>query len=137
MTQISHIDHIAIVVKSINEVRHFYEQALGLKISHIEEIPKRGIKTAFITIGKTKLELIEPLGEHSEVNSFLQKKGPGIHHIAFNASNIHELSANLQEHQVNLTYEEPQNGAHGSRVNFIHPKSAFGVLFELVEDFDD
>lgn len=137
MTQISHIDHIAIVVNSINEVRHFYEQGLGLKISHMEEIPKRGIKTAFIIIGKTKLELIEPIGEVSEVSSFLQKKGPGIHHIAFNTSDINKLSNNLQEHQVNLTYEKPQSGAHQSLVNFIHPKSGFGVLFELVQDFDD
>lgn len=123
---ITHIDHIAIAVNSIEEVREFYEKTLGLSFSHQEVIPSRGLKTAFITIGNTKLELLEPLHEKSEISSFLQKRGPGVHHVAFNTSNISHI-------KTGLIYEQPQVGAHNTLVNFIHPKSSGGVLMELVQ----
>lgn len=130
---LSHIDHIAIVVSSINEVRAFYEDALGLKIVNFETISKRGIRTAFIPIGQSMLELIEPLHDQSEVSKFLAKKGPGLHHIAFKTSNIKETEAHLRRCQIKLTYENAQSGAHDSLVNFIHPQSSGGVLLEIVE----
>lgn len=132
MGNISHIHHIAIVVHSINEVRSFYEDALQLKISYTEEMPKRGIRTAFINIGETTIELIEPMGEQSEVRNFLDKRGPGLHHIAFKTDDIEGTEQRLREHDVALTYEQAQPGAHDTLVNFIHPKSSGGTLFEIV-----
>lgn len=131
---ITHIHHIAIVVKSINEVKHFYENALGLKIDHIEEIKERGIKTAFMSVGEVKIELIEPITDNSEVSSFLAKKGPGIHHIAFGTNNIVDLTNQITLHNIEPIYKAPQKGAHNTKVNFIHPKNSGGVLMEIVED---
>lgn len=133
MATISHIDHIAIVVKSITEVRAFYEDALGLKIDHIEEMPKRGIKTAFITIGATKIELIEPLHEDSEVSKFIEKRGGGLHHVAFKTKDISTCQSQLEAHNVKLIYENAKPGAHDTQVNFVHPKSSGGVLVEIVQ----
>jgi len=130
---LSHIDHIAIVVSSISQVRAFYEDALGLKIARYETISNRGIRTAFIPIGPTMIELIEPLGPTSEVSKFLEKKGPGLHHIAFKVQDIKEVQTHLKKCCVELTYENAQAGAHESLVNFIHPKSSGGVLMEIVE----
>lgn len=133
MGTISHIDHIAIVVHSINQVRPFYEDALGLKISHIEEMPERGIRTAFIIIGQSKLELIEPLHEQSEVSKFLEKRGAGLHHVALKSIDIEETAEQLRKNHAELTYSNAKPGAHDTLVNFIHPKSSGGVLLEIVE----
>ncbi len=133
MGTISHIDHVAIVVKSIDEVRAFYEDALGLKISHTEEMPRRGIKTAFISVGQTKIELIEPMHENSEVANFLAKRGPGLHHIAFKTDDIAGMEQKLTANHARLTYETAQAGAHQTLVNFIHPQSTGGTLLEIVE----
>lgn len=130
---ISHIDHIAIVVHSINEVRPFYEDALGLKISNIEEMKDRGIKTAFISVGLTKIELIEPMHSSSEVSKFLEKRGPGLHHVAFKTADINALENQLSQNNARLIYDAPQKGAHETLVNFIHPKSSGGALLEIVE----
>jgi len=132
MSTISHIDHIAIAVVSINAVRDFYEQALGLNISHIEEMPERGIRTAFIKLGSSMIELIEPLHEHSEISKFLHERGPGLHHLALHANDIANTEATLKQHQGKLIYDQARPGAHHTRVNFIHPKSSGGVLVELV-----
>jgi methylmalonyl-CoA/ethylmalonyl-CoA epimerase len=132
MTAISHIDHIAIAVPSINEIRSFYEQGLGLVISHWEELSERGIRTAFITLDKTMIELIEPTRDDSEIASFLKKRGPGIHHIAFNSTDLHASEQRLRQHGCNLIYEEAQKGAHESLVNFVHPRSSGGVLLEIL-----
>lgn len=134
MSIISNIDHIAIVVKSIEEVKPFYEQTLGLSISYIEELPQRGIKTAFIQIGNTTLELIESTHENSEVSSFLQKRGPGIHHIALKTNNLENLSQQITNNQAKLIYDAPKKGAHNKSINFIHPKNSYGVLFEIVQE---
>lgn len=133
MAKVSHIDHIAIVVRSINQIRSFYEDALGLKISHIEEMPERGIKTAFIFIGDTKIELIEAIDPCSEVSKFLEKRGPGLHHIAFKTENIHDMEQKLKNHPCSLIYDEARPGAHKSLVNFVHPSSTGGALVEIVQ----
>lgn len=134
MTTISHIDHIAIAVKSINEVRDFYELALGLPLSQIEEMPERGIRVAFIRLGQSTIELIEPMHNQSEISSYLQKKGPGIHHLALNTKDINAIEGSLKQNGVRLTYYEAKKGAHGTKVNFIHPTSSGGPLIELVQD---
>ena len=133
MSTISHIDHIAIVVTSIEQVRSFYEQGLGLTITDIEELPKRGIKVAFIPLGQTRIELIEPLHEESEVSKFLESRGPGLHHIALKTTDIKLAEHNLRDHQAKLLYEHAQPGAHEILVNFVHPKSTGGALVEIVE----
>lgn len=132
MNNISHLDHIAIAVHSINEAKAFYEQTLGLEISHIEEMPSRGIKTAFLQIGQTKIELIEPLHDSSEISSFLAKRGPGIHHLAFFCQDLNKACEKAKAQGAKLIYESPQEGAHKTQVNFVHPKSSFGALVELV-----
>lgn len=133
MGTISQIDHIAIAVTSISQVREFYESALGLKITHVEDMPERGIRTAFISVGNTKIELIEPLNSQSEISTFLAKRGAGIHHIAFKTDNVDELTSHLREHDVRPIYETARSGAHNTRVNFIHPKETGGALVEIVE----
>lgn len=133
MGTISHIDHVAIVVESIDQVRTFYENALGLTISHIEEMPRRGIKTAFIFVGATKIELIESMHENSEVANFLKKRGPGLHHIAFKTDDVKLMEKKLTTAGAQLTYACARPGAHETLVNFIHPRSSGGVLMEIVE----
>lgn len=134
MALISNIDHIAIVVNSLNEVMPFYEDALGLKVNYIEEMPERGIRTAFIEVGQTKIELIEPLHESSEVSKFLEKRGPGIHHVAFKTDNLEKLEDQLRKNDAQLIYDAARPGAHETLVNFIHPKSTKGPLIEIVSD---
>lgn len=133
MSTISHIDHIAIAVKSIEEVRNFYELSLGLAITQVEEMPERGIRVAFIRLGPTTIELIEPLHANSEISSFLEKKGPGLHHIAFSSKDISAQEATLKKNGVKLIYDQPKPGAHNTLVNFIHPKESRGALIELVQ----
>lgn len=130
---ISHIDHIAIVVQSISQVRPFYEDALGLKIESIEEMPERGIRTAFIAIGETRIELIEPMNEASEVAKFIEKRGGGLHHIALKTSDIEASEERLRKHNAVLITDGPRPGAHNTLVNFVHPKSTGGALVEIVE----
>lgn len=132
MTTISQIDHIAIAVRNIEEVRPFYEGALGLRIDRVEEMPSRGIKTAFILIGESKIELIEPMSDDSEISKFLAKRGPGIHHIALRTSDIDKSQERIRGHQGQLVYDDAQGGANNTRVNFIHPKSSGGALLEIV-----
>lgn len=132
MSNISLIDHIGIAVRSIANIRSFYESSLGLSINHIEELPERGLSIAFINIGESRIELIEPMNDHSEISKFLQTKGPGIHHIALKTSNIKACENNLKNNGCVLLYDEAKNGAQQSLVNFIHPKSSGGVLIELV-----
>lgn len=132
MSTISHIDHIAIVVKNIEQARTFYENALGLCVSHQEDIPERGIRVAFIPIGKTNIELIEPLHDSSEVSQFINTRGPGLHHIALRSTNIDDAQKTIQKEGAVLVYKEARDGAHQTKINFVHPKSTGGVLIEIV-----
>ena len=131
MTKPSQIDHIAIATPSIKDSLEFYENALGLKADHIEELPDRGIRVAMLPIGEATIELIEPLHDQSEVSSFLAKRGGGIHHIALRTPDVDENVHQLKEKGVRLTAEEAAPGAHDCRVAFIHPKASGGVLLEL------
>jgi methylmalonyl-CoA/ethylmalonyl-CoA epimerase len=132
MSDIHLIHHVAIVVNSIEDARHFYEVCLGLKISQIEELPARGIRVAFIPLGESRLELIEPMHENSEVSKFLLTRGPGLHHVALKTNDMKASESRLRDYGCNLLYEEAKSGAHDSLVNFIHPKSTGGFLLELV-----
>ena len=126
------IDHIGIAVKSIDNATGFY-QAIGLNVSHIEEVESQGVRVAFLKIGESNIELLEPLNEKSPIFSFIEKRGEGIHHIAFYVNNIENVLENLKSRGYKLINEKPVQGAHGKKVAFIHPKSSGGVLVELCE----
>lgn len=127
------VDHIGIAVKSIEETLPYYTETLGLKLLHIEEVPTEKVRVAFIDSGNVNLELLQPLDETSTIHSFIEKKGEGIHHIAFGVSNIQERLNELKEKGVRLIQETPKAGAHGAQVAFIHPKASSGVLYELCD----
>ncbi len=127
------VDHIGIAVESIEKARAFYEKTLGLPFGGIEEVPDQGVRVAFFQAGETRIELLEPLSPESAVGRFLQKRGPGIHHLAFRVDNLEERLASLQSQGIRLIDEKPRTGAHGTRIAFVHPKDTGGVLTELCE----
>lgn len=127
------VDHIGIAVKSIEKSLPYYIETLGLKLIHTEEVESEKVQVAFIDSGNVTLELLQPLDETSAIHSFIEKKGEGIHHIAFGVSNIQDRLNELKEKGVRLIQETPKIGAHGAQVAFIHPKSSGGVLYELCD----
>jgi methylmalonyl-CoA/ethylmalonyl-CoA epimerase len=130
----SHIEHIGIAVKDLNSAITFYEDVLGLKCYNIEEIPEQRVKTAFLMAGPTKIELLESTDPDGPVGKFIEKKGEGIHHIAFAVERIEEQLIHAQQLGVNLINSTPRKGAEGLDIAFLHPKSTNGVLIELCED---
>ncbi len=126
------LDHIGIAVSSIQESRGFYE-ALGLSIEHIEEVPREHVRVAMIPCGNTRIELIEPTSDESAIARFLERGGPGIHHICMATDDVHGEDAKLRGDGFRLIRDTPSVGAEGALVQFIHPKSAGGVLVELSE----
>jgi methylmalonyl-CoA epimerase len=131
------IDHIAIATKSLSQSLEFFEKKLGLVCDRIEELHDRGIRVAFLPIGDTRIELIEAMREGSEISSFLEKRGPGLHHIAFESENIQKDFDDLREDGVQFTTETISSGAHDAQVAFVHPKSSQGVLIELTKPTHD
>jgi len=127
------IDHIGIVVKNAQERLKLYEELLNLKVTKVEELPERGLKVYFIEVGETRLELLEPTSEKSEISSFLEKRGEGIHHLAFLVEGIEDIIKKAKEGGFKPLSDEPQIGAGGRKVAFLHPKTTGGVLIELVE----
>ncbi len=126
------IDHIGIAVKSIDEAKNFYK-ALGLELRDIEIVKEQGVKVGFLKIGKSNIELLEPLNENSPVFKFIEKRGGGIHHIAIEVNNIESSLTMLKEKGFKLINEKPEIGAHGKLIAFVHPKSTGGVLLELCQ----
>ncbi|MGA9348849.1 MAG: methylmalonyl-CoA epimerase [Anaerolineae bacterium] len=129
---IKKIDHIGVVVHSIEEALQVYEEALGLELNDVKEVPEQAVKVAFLPVGDSEIELVEPLTSDSGVAKFLEKRGEGIHHICFEVDDIEAALQDLAAKGVRLIDEQPRQGAHG-RVAFLHPKSAHGVLIELIE----
>ncbi|TQR15633.1 methylmalonyl-CoA epimerase [Psychrobacillus soli] len=127
------VDHIGIAVKNIEDSLPYYTETLGLKLIHIEEVPSEKVRVAFIDSGNVKLELLQPIDETSAVHSFIEKKGEGIHHVAFGVTNIQQRLNELKEKGVRLIQETPKLGAGGAQVAFIHPKASGGVLYELCD----
>ncbi len=127
------VDHIGIAVKSLENSLPYYTEILGLKLIHIEEVESEKVRVAFIDSGNVKLELLEPIDETSTIHAFIEKKGEGIHHVAFGVKNIQERLDELKEKGVRLIQETPKIGAGGAEVAFIHPKSSGGVLYELCD----
>ena len=129
---IKRIDHIAVVVEDIERALSLFRDTLGLELSHTETIPKQGVKIAFLPVGESKIELLEPLNADTNVAKFLAKRGGGMHHICLEVEDIDAALADLKEKGVRLINKTAVAGAHG-RVAFIHPKSTHGVLIELLE----
>lgn len=129
---IKKIDHIGIVVHSIEEALQVYEGALGLGLTNVEEVPEQAVRIAFLPVGGSKLELVEALTAQGGVAKFLEKRGEGIHHICFEVDDIEAALQDLAAQGIRLIDEQPRQGAHG-RIAFLHPKSAHGVLIELIE----
>ena len=131
--EITHIEHLGIAVKSIEEALPYYEQVLGLKCYNIEEVADQKVKTAFFIFFQTKIELLEPTSEESAVAKFIEKKGEGIHHIAFAVPSVAEALAEVEAKGVKLIDKAPRGGAEGLNIAFLHPKSTCSVLTELCE----
>lgn len=127
------IDHIGIAVASIEEVLPFYVGSLKLRLIDIEEVPSQGVKVAFLGVGESKIELLEPLSDESPIAKFIAKRGEGVHHIALGVTNIESRIEDIKENGVKMINDEPVPGAGGAKVAFLHPKSARGVLYEFCE----
>ncbi len=132
--KLTHIEHIGIAVNSLSEAIPFYEKVLGLKCYAIEEVADQKVKTAFFMIGQTKIELLESTDSEGPVGRFIEKKGEGIHHIAFAVENLEEKLREAESSGVKLIDSTPRKGAEGLTIAFLHPKSTFGVLTEFCED---
>lgn len=125
------IDHLGIAVRSIAEARKFYEQALGMVCEGEEVVESQGVRTAFFAIGETHIELLEPTSAESPIAKFLEKKGEGVHHVAYLTDDINVQLDRARAGGCRLIHENPVPGAGGKQVAFLHPKSSFGVLTEL------
>lgn len=133
MTGIKQINHIAIVVADIDEALKFWRDALGLELSHMEDVPEQQALVAFLPSGESEIELVKPTTSDSGVARYLEKRGPGMHHLCFEVDDIAATLARLKAHDVQLINEEPLIGSGGKKLAFIHPKSTQGVLVELYE----
>lgn len=127
---IGKIAHVGIAVRSIAEARGVWE-ALGLRVEAIEDVPQEGVRVAFLACGESHIELLEPLGEDSPIARFLDKRGPGLHHLCLESDDVRAADAALRAAGLTLLRPEPTRGAGGCWVQFVHPKSTGGVLLEL------
>lgn len=129
---IGKIDHVGLAVRSIEEARRFWE-ALGLRVTEIEEVPAEGVRVAMIPCGESCIELLEPIREDSAVAKFLERRGEGIHHVCLGSDDVAADDGALRRAGYEVLRSEPTAGAGGARVQFVHPRSAHGVLVELSE----
>ena len=134
--KLSHIEHIGIAVKSLDEAIPFWEKQLGLKCYAIEEVKEQKVKTAFFMIGQSKIELLESTDPEGPIGKFIEKKGEGIHHLAIAAKGLQTNLNELEDSGVQLIDKAPRKGAEGLDIAFVHPKATHGVLLELCEKPD-
>ena len=130
---ITHIEHIGIAVKSIDEAKKYYEDILGLKCYAVEEVADQKVKTAFFMVGQTKIELLESTSLDGPIAKFIDKRGEGIHHIAFAVKSLENTLEEVKSKNIMLIDEKGRKGAEGLNIAFLNPKSTFGVLTELCE----
>ena len=130
---IKKISHIAIVVPELEESMGFWVEALGLPLSHMEHVADQGVDVAFLPAGESDVELLQPIDDESGVARYLQRRGPGMHHICFEVDDIEATLARLKKANVPLIDETPTIGTGGKKIAFIHPKGTGGVLVELYE----
>ena len=133
---INKINHIGVAVHSIDDSVPFYRDTLGMQFEGTEVVEEQKVKVAFLGVGESRIELLEPTAPDSPVANFLEKNGEGTHHIAYEVDDIEAVLARLKEQGVRLVDESPRNGAHGTRIAFLHPKASGGVLTELCQAGD-
>jgi methylmalonyl-CoA/ethylmalonyl-CoA epimerase len=131
--KLRNIDHIGIAVSNLTESLAFWQSALGIELHGIEEVAEQKVRTAFLPVDDTEVELLEPTGPDSSVAKFIEKRGEGLHHVAIRVDNIDAALAELKAKGVQLIDEVPRKGAGGARIAFVHPKATHGVLLELCE----
>jgi len=133
MPKVIRIDHIAVLVEDLEAPLKFWQEALGLELTHIQDVPAEMAQIAFLPTGGSEIELVRPTTLDSGLGRFLEKRGPGMHHICLEVDDILGMLAQLKEKGVQLINEEPKVSADGRKYAFIHPKSANGVMVELYE----
>ncbi|MEQ9460941.1 MAG: methylmalonyl-CoA epimerase [Phycisphaeraceae bacterium] len=127
------VNHLGIAVRSIEDHRAYYEGVLGAEFEMIEEVPEQKVRVGFFKVGDVRLELLEPTSEDSPISGFLEKRGEGLHHVAYEVTDLEGRLAKLKAEGVRLIDETPRSGAHGMKIAFLHPKASKGVLTELCE----
>jgi len=133
VTLVRAVNHIGIAIRSIDAQRSFYEGTLGAVFEGVEEVPDQKVRVGFFRIGDVRLELLEPTDPASTVATFLDKRGEGLHHVAFTVEGIEARIAELKQSGVRMIDDVPRPGAHHMRIAFVHPRSTSGVLTELCE----
>ncbi len=133
MTMVQAVNHIGIAVRSIAAQRPFYENSLGAVFEGLEDVADQKVRVGFFRVGDVRLELLEPTDPSSTVAAFLEKRGEGLHHIAYTVENLEARIAELKQAGLRMIDETPRPGAHHMRIAFLHPKSSGGVLTELCE----
>ena len=133
INRLGEVEHIGIAVRELEDSKKIYCDILGLELTGEMTLPERGVKVAFLETGNTKVELLEGIGDESPVSKFVERKGPGVHHLCFEVEDIRRVLEELKEAGVRLIDDSPRPGAEGKLVAFLHPKSASGVLIELTE----
>jgi methylmalonyl-CoA/ethylmalonyl-CoA epimerase len=131
---ISHIEHIGIAVENLDEAIAYYQDTLGLKCYAIEEVADQKVKTAFFKVGDTKIELLESTDPEGPIGKFIEKKGPGVHHLAFAVDDVDSALTTVESKGVKLIDKVKRKGAEGLNIGFLHPKSTLGVLTELCSE---
>ncbi|MDV6030598.1 MAG: methylmalonyl-CoA epimerase [Phycisphaera sp. RhM] len=127
------LNHIGIAVQSIDAHQAFYEGALGLEFEGLEDVPSQKVRVAFFRAGDVRLELLEPTSDDSTVAKFIEKRGEGLHHLAYTVEDIQARIAELQDSGLRMIDEKPRGGSHHMQIAFLHPQSSGGVLTELCE----
>ncbi len=132
--KISHIEHIGIAVKNLEESIKYYEDILGLECYGVEEVKEQKVRTAFFQVGQVKIELLESTDPEGPIGKFVEKRGQGVHHLAFATEDLENTLQELEGKGIQLIDKQPRKGAEGLDIAFLHPKSTGGVLTELCED---
>lgn len=136
MQPVQALNHVGIAVQSIEAQRPYYEETLGAEFEGLEEVPSQNVRVAFFRINDVRLELLESTDPNSAIARFIEKRGEGLHHLAFTVASIQERISELQQAGIKMIDETPRTGAHQMQIAFVHPDSTHGVLTELCEPAD-
>ena len=131
------LDHIGIAVADLSQALAFYRDALGLEVDPPEEVPSQGVRAHFMPVGEATIELLEPTAPDSPVATFIEKRGPGVHHVTLRVDDLRAVLDRLKERGIRLIDEQPRPGAEGALIAFVHPASTHGVLVELTQRAKD
>ncbi len=133
MPRVIRVNHIGLAASDMAQALQVFSDGMGLPVAGDELVPGDAVRVTFLPVGESRIEFLEPVGEEGPVQKFIEKRGPGMHHICLEVEDLPGMLARLKERGVELIDQEPRPGAHGSLVAFVHPRSASGVLVELVE----